>query len=1039
MNKPAFKIYNASAGAGKTYTLVKQYLSLLLASSYTDQFKQILAITFTNKAVTEMKERVLKNLSNFATPGILESEDPMFIQLSEELAVSKETLHLRSQNVLHRILHNYAFFDIVTIDKFNHRLLRTFAHDLKLPSNFEVVLDTESLLNEAIDNLIYRTGEDEFISNALIEYSLEKADEDKSWDVSGDLRKIGQLLIRETDTEILKELQETDSDHLIALKKKLLNSVKDIESMISGAAQGLLEKFVENGLEFTDFTRSTLPNYFRKIADGDMNATSSAAWVGDPENASIYNKTLAPDKAATIDGLRPAIAECLQLVQQGMAQRKFSVNFYRNLTPLALLGAMQKEIEMIKEDRSQVLISDFNKLISEAIADQPAPFIYERLGEKYRNYFIDEFQDTSAMQWQNMQPLISNALETEAVGGKQGSLLIVGDAKQAIYRWRGGKAEQFIDLYQKKSPFQLLPEVANLPVNYRSHDTIVNFNNGFFVHASQFITNDSYRELFHRYSSQETNEKPGGFISMTFLEKDASTTEDFCMRTTDIINDLKAQGYPYGDICILCRTNQQGVSLATHLNNESIPVISAESLLLKHNPAVNFLTDLIRYFVNPEDRENRFRLAWYAASKEDAQDRHMYLKDRTEHPQKIFEPYGFETGTFVQLPFYNALEYAVDSFQLQNESGAYLQTFLDKALEFTESDNSDLSNFIDHWEQHNNKWSINPPQHSGAVQIMTIHKSKGLEFPIVIYPFANNDIYHDKASLTWFPVNKEAYGISNALISLNKDLENLNAYGAALYTSHREHLELDSFNIFYVALTRPVERLYILGNLDLDTKGIERTNTYSGLLINYLKSISLWEEGKLTYEIGVPKVSADHLNRKVAVPPAGIPFISNAGLHHRFEMVTRAGSLWGSVQQSAIDKGLLYHQLLSGIHRPEDIDMIVEEALHSGKIRSDEMEETIEFLTGVLNHPKLKHLYNSDVKSYNERELISKEGQILIPDRFVIAKGRVSIIDYKTGSPHTNHHLQVSRYAETLKSMGYEIADKLLVYIDTEISVQECL
>ncbi|MEM9686757.1 MAG: UvrD-helicase domain-containing protein, partial [Bacteroidota bacterium] len=463
MGLTAFQIYNASAGSGKTYTLVKDYLKLLLADNLAHHVKHVLAVTFTNKAVYEMKARVISNLSAFADKGVIEVPSELCLALCKELNINVITLHQRASKVLKYILYNYALFDIVTIDKFNHRLIKAFAYDLKIPSNFEVALDTELLLEEAVDNLIYKAGSDEVLTKLMVDFAIEKADDDKNWDIAIDLKKIAQLLLEENHYEHVEALKDITIYDFLVLGESLRSAIRKQTGILKVDAEGVLALLKKNHLEVSDFSRGTLPNHFKKIALENFNGLYNNKLEENLATGKLYAKTLQEEKASRIDALLPELTIAYHRLKKAVFHLKFLQNFYKNIVPLSLLNAIKNELEFLKAEQNVVLISEFNSIISKAIANQPAPFIYERLGEKYRHYFIDEFQDTSQMQWRNLKPLISNALESETLRGEQGTLCIVGDAKQAIYRWRGGNPEQFIRLYGDHNPFQVEKEVISLP------------------------------------------------------------------------------------------------------------------------------------------------------------------------------------------------------------------------------------------------------------------------------------------------------------------------------------------------------------------------------------------------------------------------------------------------------------------------------------------------------------------------------------------------------------------------------------------------
>lgn len=1036
MKDTTFQIYNASAGSGKTFTLVREYLSILLGTGNKDRFKQVLAITFTNKAVNEMKERVLQSLEEFADPELLASPSPLFKQVQEQLGLSPEEIQQRAGTLLHYILHNYAFFDIVTIDKFTHRLIRTFAKDLELPQNFEVVMDTEGLLREAIDDLLYKAGEEETLTKALIQFATEKADDDKHWDLSRDLFNTSRLLLTENDKPYVEELRKKSMQDLLGILGKIRKESAALKTQLRELAIAKLEQIAEAGLEHKDFTRGSLPKFLQQVHEGNTSMKMDAQWFGKIDTDPLYSKNTKGCKA-TMDALQPDLSEAIKTLMAGIHRYRFLQAIYKNLVPMSLINAVNGEMKRIEKEQQLLPISAFNNMISEAIREQPAPFIYERLGERYKNYFIDEFQDTSALQWNNLLPLISNALSGESLTGQRGSLMIVGDAKQSIYRWRGGKAEQFIDLYSddEHNPFPVSKTTANLETNHRSFDEVIHFNNDFFHFISRFIENPEYSALFAEQSKQETTGRSGGYVEFHFTPKEAEDKDleqlQHCRKT---IESLKAQGYRPGDIAILNRNNKSALKVAQHLTDNGIPVISSESLLLKNDPKVKFLASLIRFAYREEDRENLLDLLWFLSDHRGEEDMHAFLSEHLDQPDTLFETYNFSADRFREMPFYNALEYALECFDLCRGDEAYLQAFLDTVLDFTQKESGSLGDFIEYWESRKDKLSLSAPDHADAVQILTIHKSKGLQFPVVIYPFADANIYHEVDPKLWIPLENNPWDLPYALLNKNDQLNHFGPEASAALETYKHHQELDSFNVLYVAFTRAVERLYVICEEKINSKG-EQLNTLPGVFINYLKEKGRWLPEEKTYTFGDPKKNYHPKETKEKTDP-GIPFISNKGLLDTYTIVTRSGNLWGTEAEASIAKGHLYHDLLSRIRYGHELDDILEEAMLRGDVSDKQQEGTRRYLMQVTEHPELSEFFKSSYAIHNEKELMTGTGKILRPDRFMTRDGKAWIIDYKTGEPHPKYHQQLEDYARALREIGYKVVDKMLVYIGEEIRVE---
>ena len=593
MQKTAFSIYDASAGSGKTYTLVKEYLKIILLSKKPDAYRNILAITFTNKAVHEMKSRVVESLSEFAKENPSEKAQKLIETIASETHLSLNEIHSKAKSIIKNLIHNYAAFDISTIDKFTHKVIRAFAHDLKLPITFEVSLDTEALLTEAVDAIIAQAGDDEEITKLLVDYTLEKTNDDKSWDVSREIMETGKLILNENNREELLHFQEKKIEDFVRIKSKLIELCKELDNQCIGLASQAMDLLNQNNIDLKSFSSGYFPNHLLSIKEGRFNPKNKTYHEFDDIK---INKN-ANDKAL-IENLIPQLLALLNSIYTMHHKKSFYEAFLKNITPLSLLNTLSNKLSEIQKEKNILSISEFNKLINDQIQNQPAPFIYERLGEKYKHFFIDEFQDTSVMQWQNLIPLIDNSLSSEDLDGERGSLLIVGDPKQSIYRWRGGKAEQFIELSKDKNPFVTKDKkVQSLDTNYRSYSEIIHFNNRFFSFLSNKFANEDYKDLYLNHSFQKENNKKGGFVSLSFipkittneLEDDDENQDKNSLYLNEIlatIEHVQQLGFLYKDIVILSRNNKKATLTAQFLTEQSIPIVSSESLLLSMSSEV---------------------------------------------------------------------------------------------------------------------------------------------------------------------------------------------------------------------------------------------------------------------------------------------------------------------------------------------------------------------------------------------------------------------------------------------------------------------
>ncbi|GAB5565294.1 MAG: UvrD-helicase domain-containing protein [Winogradskyella sp.] len=1040
MQESDFKIYNASAGSGKTYTLAKSYLKKIIQSQNNDHFKSILAITFTNKAVGEMKERIIEMLKLFSNEKSKSQPHPMFIDICKELGISPEILISKSKHLLKHIIHNYGAFDVITIDGFTHRIIRTFAYDLKLPMNFEVELDQDRLLKESVDSLISKAGLDKALTKVLLEFAIEKADDDKSWDISYDFNKITKLLVNENHLFAIESLKDKNLEDFQKLKRQLHEDINTIENKIIELANNVITLIDECGLQFNDFSSSYLPKYFDNLKNKKYNPNYGASWQNILiSGGTLYPKRVSDQIASTIDEIQPKLKDSFELSKRLVYDLKLKKGLYKNITPQSVLNAIKKELETIKSENNVLPISEFNKIISNEIKDQPTPFIYERLGEKYRHYYIDEFQDTSTLQWHNLIPLIDNALSST-----NGSTMLVGDAKQAIYRWRGGDAEQFVNLYNKTTqPFPVVQNILNLSNNYRSAKAIVDFNNGFFKFLSQnYFHNEDYTKLYEQ-SVQETQTDIKGYVELSFLnfENDDDKVDIYCAEVLKTINKCLDSGHKLEDICVIVRNGKEGVAIAEYLYDHNIKITSSETLLLKNSREVRFVHDIITVLGQPNNQNLIIKVLSFIADQQSVLDKHLffstYFKDNVEDFFEGLEDINITISQpkLLHLPIYELVEEVIRTFQLNKTSNAFLQFYLDVVLEFTQREGSNIMAFLEYFDKKKDSLSVVSPEHLNAVKIMTIHKSKGLEFPVVIFPFADLNIYKEQEPKTWFPVDKTIHnGFSNLLLNFNEDVEHFGEVGAEIYKSRTSQLELDGINLLYVVLTRAVNNLFVISKVDINSKGEINNKTYSGMLISYLKEFGIWVDNQNTYTFGELELKQQERTEDKAETT---PLISTPKESHNLSIVTKSGLLWNTKQKRAMERGNLVHLALSKIKTTMDVDFAFEELISQGDISTPQISDIRPLVENVINHPRLNSFFSGVSEVFNERDIITKDSVIIRPDRLNIKDNEVSIIDYKTGNHQTSHNNQINDYAFIINSMGYKIDKKLLVYINENVEIVE--
>jgi len=993
-----------------------------------------------------MKERILETLFAFSEETILEENNTLFLLVCDETNLSPKEVHIRAKNAVNYILHNFSSFDVETIDRFNHRLIRTFARDLKLPANFEVHLEVENLMAEAVDRLISKVGIDKELTPILLDFSFEKVAEDKSWDISLDLRTIGKLLYNENEIPHTEKLKNKTLTDFKSLKSQLSNQQKQIKKKLTTLANDFFDLMQKNSLTETDFNGKYLPNYFKKIEQNNFSVLTGAKWQDTLGNSVLYPQRVPPEVKETLDQISPLFVAMFDESKSLIYQLEFVETLSRNLNSLSLINAIQREYLTLQEEKNILPISEFNARIHMEIKEQPAPFIYERLGEKYKHFFIDEFQDTSQLQWQNLTPLIENALSQSDSKSKSGSLMLVGDAKQSIYRWRGGDPDQFIGLYDNFNPFPAASkEVNNLETNYRSYDEIIQFNNSFFTFVSNYFASENHKQLYTVGNNQKTTTKTSGFVSLSFIDsKNAAESDElYPKRVLEIIYSQLSKGYLKKDICILTRKNKQAIILAEFLANQKIDVVSSEALLLESAPEIQFIVDVLKTIQNFEDKKSKANFLYFLHSHLHIEKLlHNFIEELLPLSKTIFEKalssykiyFDFKTPTIT--PLYDLCETICQSFSLSTNRAAYIQSFLELVFEFTESGNSTINDFLDFWETKKKNSSVDMSSDLDAITIMTIHKAKGLEFPVVIYPYADDDIHDFKKDKLWFPLEEGQFsGFSEMLIPVSKKMKNFGELGNAIYEAHTKKSELDILNIVYVAMTRAAEQLFVVSN----KKNSTQENTTRNLFCSYLKNRGLWEETQELYEFGDPArpkmsnpktpiintISIDKL-------PETAPYLAT------IQIATNKSSLWDTQKEKAIQKGDLIHDLLSKIKQASNLDNVLKFAIDQGQISQEQSKLLRVIIDNLLKQPKLSAYYQEEAVAENEIEIFTKKNQSLRPDRInFVSQNTVTIIDYKTGAKSPKHIKQIDDYGVTLSEMGFQIKEKLLVYINDQVEVHQ--
>lgn len=1055
-------IYKASAGSGKTFTLVKEYLKIVLQSP--TNYRKTLAVTFTNKAANEMKQRIIKALSDLADLNCVSGStiDSLLPILVQEIGFNELKIRQNAAKVLTSVLHNYSDFAISTIDAFVFKIIRTFSRDLKLPFQFEVELDDRIIAQMTTDIMLQNVGYDAFITSSLIDFAKYKIDTDESWNIERSLKIFAKKLMKEEAFFHIKNNAGANEQSLKAFQKKIFEFINGFENALKDSAIKTLALFEKNAISVESIVGGSkgIHTYFVKLSKKEIKAAVDLKSREKLRENKIWNSTKAAknEKDAIVritDELTLHFNFQNDLIDKDFPTYMLYKLLSKTIHEFALSIQMAAFIEEIKEENNLVHISEFNKKIAEIVLNSSVPYIYERIGEKFNHYLIDEFQDTSILQWQNFLPLISNALANNYEN------LIVGDGKQAIYRFKGGEVEQFMNLpkiYKKPEndefddiEHQLIQScrTENLKENYRSAAEIVNFNNEFFGFLRSKL--EGYQPIYDDLNQEIRKKDHAGYIEFRFSElKQEELKEEYLQWVLEIVLIQEASGFHWSDIAILVRANDNGDQIARFLSANNIPVVSSDSLLLSSNIKVKLILSIFKIVLNPKSRIYLTEILYYhhclnkSQQIENVFDNEFYLQNTLHFDSLIAiienalnlpeESLNFDSHSFLSV--YDITEYLIRLFGFDGEADPYITFLLDLVQSFQSKNGSGLLDFMEFWEEKKADASVKIPEDMNAVKIMSIHKAKGLEFPVVVFPFAhssNNVRFTQKE--TWVDLSEDNFEtIKSGIVSINKELEQTRF--AALYVEEEEKTKLDLMNLLYVVLTRPTSRLYIL-----TTKGNDTDKMRFKLQLffkEFLCSQKAYNGIDPVFSIGDERLSAREKTDEKPYTFQNFTFVSS-DWKDSLQIAPDSTSYWFTTErEKSIEWGKLIHKILSEVKYAEDANAVFEKYFEDSTIDSADLERLISSFNQIIAHLALKDCFSHRAKIKNEVDILTVSGLVYRPDRFVSFDDHAVVIDYKTGSPHESHHFQVDDYVSAISQIESGPIDAYLVYLNDIVSIVKC-
>ncbi|MEM6633711.1 MAG: UvrD-helicase domain-containing protein [Bacteroidota bacterium] len=1070
VRQQGLRIYKSSAGSGKTYHLVKAYLTLLLSNPY--QYRHILAITFTNKATEEMKRRILGKLKEFSTlPADALLEEPMYQEISalyrQYIPEGSLELQSRSRKALELILNDYSNFSVSTIESFFQRIVRAFTRELNIPLGYEVELSQHLVLDELLREMLSEIGHNQELTRLFKKFLTYNLQESRSWNLDWAIRKLGYQVFQERFQQltIRSPLLENHIDQILSLAESLQVACKRFETRMSTPAIQGLEIMKDLGLEVEDFKygKGGVAGYFYRVVDKKEYDPKKRARdaVGDPRVWMKKGSQREEDiEQALADGLQECLLEMVGTFDAEYEDYQTAVVASKTLYTFGMMYDLQRKLTEYRREHRQLVISDTSYLLSLIIEGVQqdigldTPFIYERVGTRYHHYLLDEFQDTSTMQWRNLFPLLKESLSEIHTN------LIVGDVKQSIYRWRNGN----MDLLMRKVEEQVKretgqePQIVLLKDNWRTVPEIVDFNNSFFAISHKRLANElgewADPELSKAYESLVQNpqrKNRQGMVQVDFILNERNSEVPWTEKAMELcekrIRSVLGQGFMGGEISVLVRNNREGVALAQYLQKREIKVVSAESLLLMRNPKVVLLHAALLNLVEEEDAIAWATLQYYWNQLVSKQELNHQTFSRTEIPE--IEEFLSDKLSLQRLPVYECVATLIKRIPGFHTADAYVLAFLEVVNEYTHLVDASISGFLTWWEEQKHKRAISSGQENDAVKIMTIHKSKGLEFPVVILPFADWPLEPKSGEFLW--IEQPPEGLYQQLpympIQVSTRLEESLFQGA--YRKERLMSFVDNLNLLYVAFTRPQYRLYVqtchTGKSPSSIKrisqlletGIRTLQEENPSLVSLNRKEGMELEGFWSYQFG-KEVAASSPSNAMASHLQKLPdlAVSTGSPFPNISIRYHAGNYFSAnlrKQSERMLRGELLHEALGLVVGLADIPVAVSTMLHKGYISSEEAELLKNTLLEVISLPEVADWYAGNWKVKNEADILTAEGSLLRPDRVMIQGSKAVVVDYKTGAPFDSHKIQVLTYMQALSQMGYKEVSGFLYYLQDKV------
>ncbi len=1013
------KIIKASAGSGKTHTLTQEYIARLLPEGEgsgfdKEAYRHILAVTFTNKATDEMKERVVTTLAKMAKEDTPKGRN--------------------AKKMLTAILHDYSGFSISTIDRFFQGVMRSFAREIGEMASYRVELDAPAVLDHAVDLMMasLEDPDNRDLFDWLMEYSMSQIESGEKWDITLGLKEMVRLFLREDFKIGKREVGDLfgKRGNIIALRREMDELMERFKKEFTALGERAMGIMSTHGLSPTDFKDSSKSPFtrFEKMASGELPELKTS-FLNLPDSLENWStkKTPAATKSAIEDayndGLNEAVKEAIELLgpdSELLKAYNTALLLRDRLFIIGIFSDLYARMHDYLKENNLILLSETADVLGRIIDGNDTPFIYEKTGIRYDNYLLDEFQDTSRLQWEDFKPLIDNSIS------EGHSNLIVGDIKQSIYRWRGADLTLLGEEVEKDFP-EPLSKTEPLDGNWRSSREIVAFNNEFYSAIGELLKGFDAKvaeriEAFYSDCVQTVNnqEAGNGHVKVIFLPE-KSLDEDgreinwrqaALGMTGGIVESLKER-YSLSDITFLVRTNREGAQVATKLISLGYEVVTEDSLNISASPIVQKMASLLKKELNPEDEINNQVLASLFGGE-------IPTVASTESPG------GAESSLYGLC---EAIIRTVCEEVSQSET-PFVTAFMDAVLSYTEKFGSDLAGFLEWWDSAGCRKSISAPEGADAIKVMTIHKAKGLKSGAIVLPFLKSSLKPSGQNppYIWCRPSVEPFSKAGLVpVKATKALEK--TIFAEEYAAEMLGVAVDAVNTAYVAMTRAVGDMVIIAP---KPEKEDKRESVSALLYAHLKERLDADD---IFEAGKP--DEDRHSEESHSGDLRMQDYKTVPLGGRLGVALRGGDYYDR------EAGIVRHDILARIDTVSDIAGAVASAVNSEELAASKRDEMVAEMEGYIASVAARHWFDGTYRPMNEVSIVDGDGEVFRPDRVLVEKGKsvgegmAIVIDYKFGRERAEHRTQVGKYMELLRNIGYTDVSGYIWYCKFN-KVEEC-